>query len=109
MVIPADYEKCDIKNSDDKLFDITQETELVTDIRDILDELNVISCVVFDQKAVMDDMAKVPLPSLKHKKRHALGYVEKVLASVNKMKHEAQREYNQVPKSKFSSLTGSDE
>jgi hypothetical protein len=107
--MPADHEKCDIEDSDDKLFDITRETELVTDIRNILDELNVISCVIFDQKAVIDDMAKVPLPSLKDKKRHALGYVDKVLASVNKMKFEAQREYNQVRKSILSSLRGSDE
>jgi hypothetical protein len=88
--------KFDEDESDDKLLDITQETDLVTNVRDILDELNIVSCVIFEQKPVLEDMGKMPLPSAQQKKRHPLGYVEKVLASVNKMKQDARREYSEV-------------
>lgn len=88
--------KCDEDDSDDKLLDITQETDLVTSVRDILDELNIISCVIFEQKPVLEDMGRMPLPSAQNKKRHPLRYVDKVLGSVNKMKQDARREYSEV-------------
>jgi hypothetical protein len=88
--------KCDEDDSEDKLLDIAQETDLVTNVRDILDELNIISCVIFEQKPVLEDMGRMPLPSAQNKKRHPLGYVDKVLGSVNKMRQDARREYSEV-------------
>lgn len=38
----------------DDLFDITNETSLVSEIKDILDELNIISCVGRHQAAVIE-------------------------------------------------------
>lgn len=38
----------------DDLFDITNETSLVSEIKDILDELNIISCVSKHQAAVIE-------------------------------------------------------
>jgi hypothetical protein len=42
----------------DALFDITEETFLVKEIKDILDELNIIRCIGRQQHAVLEPFAR---------------------------------------------------
>jgi hypothetical protein len=46
----------ELKEDLKKLYDISQETRLVKEIKDIRDELHVLSTVLEDQETVLDDM-----------------------------------------------------
>ena len=45
----------------DALFDITEETSLVKEIKDILDELNIISCIGSQQHEVLEPFTRTML------------------------------------------------
>lgn len=80
---------------------ISEEIELVRDIRDVLDELNIISSVIFDQKPVIAEFGKHVLSfDCKAKKRTPLSYVERVERLLSKMQRDATREFEEVWHSK---------
>ncbi len=93
--IVADRQQYKSQETDQQLLDISRETDLVTNIRDILDELNIISSVTIDQKNVIEEFGEY-LSKEEDTHRHPLSYVKKVVASVDKMKHDARREYSEV-------------
>lgn len=43
----------------DSLFDLSRETELLTEVKDIRDELNILHTMLKDQLTVLEDMEKI--------------------------------------------------
>jgi hypothetical protein len=92
------------KKVEEKL-SIGEEIDLVRDIRDVLDELNIISSVIFDQKPViaefgeqvlLDDAKGADAKGAEKRQRHPLGYVEKIEKHIEKMRKDAMREFEEV-------------
>jgi hypothetical protein len=101
-----DFQKEQVKEQAKDQLSIRHEIDLVRDIRDVLDELNMISSVIADQKPVMVDFAKAVLKTdyaklLENQEPGPLEYVEKIEELVKKMQENATREYAEVrhPKS----------
>ena|ERR1700722_9264317 len=97
--MPNSKELLDIIDPDsatEALFDIEEETYLITQIKDVLDELNIISCVQRQQDAVTK-------PFFRHicretTKKEMLGYNDgaKIRAHFDEMVRAAENTYKDV-------------